>query len=448
MHVNQTQDQRFIAIQPVATGRRRWRPWPRRIPRGVWLGIAIFLAFCFLGRNEYSATEATNHAILTIVRPWDFDLTGWTIDAWRAKGVSLIVHPAEGLTPSEATNKVRTYLEQAQAIWALEEEINRLLSSEETGDVAALQQDLEELRQRQAADRATVEAIVQSQVGGELVDAGIALANRPMPPVLFTFAEPPRKLVVSPRDQIVTVYARILDSDMSVAEIEASERAIWEQEKLSAYITNIGGLGVFPTMVIDRASLGWVLSTVAHEWVHNYLTFFPLGANYSRTSELTILNESVATIIGDEVGAATLRDYYPDLAPPPTPPLSQRVETEDNITSAPETNEPPPFDFHYEMRITRLHVDELLAAGKVEEAESYMDARRRLFVENGYPLRVLNQAYFAFHGSYVDSPSSTSPIGPKLEQLRAQSPDLKSFLETVRWFTSEADLDAALQAGN
>jgi hypothetical protein len=73
-----------------------------------------------------------------------------------------------------------------------------------------------------------------------------------------------------------------------------------------------------------------------------------------------------------------------------------------------------------------------------------MQIRRQLFEENGYHIRKLNQAYFAFHGSYGTGAAATSPIGPKLQQLRALCPDLQTFLAAVRWFTSEADLDQAL----
>ena len=93
------------------------------------------------------------------------------------------------------------------------------------------------------------------------------------------------------------------------------------------------------------------------------------------------------------------------------------------------------------MRETRLHVDALLEAGLVEAAEAYMEARRRYFVDKGYPLRVLNQAYFAFHGSYATGAESSSPIGPQLQQLRAESEDLAHFLQQVRWFTSLSDLE-------
>ena len=79
-------------------------------------------------------------------------------------------------------------------------------------------------------------------------------------------------------------------------------------------MTNIGGLGAYPTIVIDQAPLEWILSTVAHEWVHNYLSFFPLGFNYGTSGENTILNETVADIVGEEIGAAVLRERYPDVA--------------------------------------------------------------------------------------------------------------------------------------
>ena len=80
------------------------------------------------------------------------------------------------------------------------------------------------------------------------------------------------------------------------------------------------------------------------------------------------------------------------------------------------------------MRETRLRVDELLAGGKVDEAESYMEERRLFFVENGYPIRRLNQAYFAFHGTYAENAASSSPIAGQLHRFRELSPDLQTFV--------------------
>ena len=84
------------------------------------------------------------------------------------------------------------------------------------------------------------------------------------------------------------------------------------------------------------------------------------------------------------------------------------------------------------MHITRVHVDELLAAGKVTEAETFMEQRRLFFWENGYAIRKLNQAYFAFYGAYADVPGGAAgedPVGPAVRALRAQSASLTVFLK-------------------
>jgi hypothetical protein len=99
------------------------------------------------------------------------------------------------------------------------------------------------------------------------------------------------------------------------------------------------------------------------------------------------------------------------------------------------------------MRELRLEVDRLLAEGKVAEAEALMEERRRFLADHGYFIRRINQAYFAFHGLYADTPASSSPIGPKLEELRRRSDSLGDFIHTAAGITSEADLDRLLAGG-
>jgi len=119
------------------------------------------------------------------------------------------------------------------------------------------------------------------------------------------------------------------------------------------------------------------------------------------------------------------------------------------VTSSPEPQpaQPPAFDFRAEMRATRVRVDELLAQGKVREAEIYMEWRRRVFVEHGYEIRKLNQAYFAFYGAYADEPGAAGedPIGPAVRRLREQSADLRAFVERVSRVTTLAELQALLK---
>jgi len=435
MNVNQTQTP---LVEPVQRHVSSWRALQhKRLGRSARLFIIIYLSFLLLGGSAITATETQQRQLAMETAGWGFDLLRWEYQAIGHKIGAFFAKPAQGLSPAESTQQVQAYLARAEQMSQLEEQIDKLFLAnrhQPTAESNRLQTELEALRRLQYAERGRVEQVIEGQIGRELAGLGLEFVGVPAPPVQFTFVEPPKKLVVSRRDRIEIFYSQMLDAAISLDKIQAIEQAIRRDHNLSAYVTNIGGLGAFPTMVVDRASLWWILSTVAHEWTHNYLSFFPLGLNYATNPDLTTLNETVAEIVGNEVGERALRVFYPNEPLPP-----KRSEQEQPLPT-----EPPVFDFEIEMRQTRLTVDALLALGQVDEAERYMEARRIYFVENGYPLRALNQAYFAFHGSYGTSPASTSPIGPKLERLRELIPDLKTFLTTVRGMTSEAELDAAL----
>ena len=433
MYIEQTQPDSVQAIQPLAA---KWR-WAR-IRTTIFCLFMLWIGLGLSGGSAIPATEAQQRGKAMIVAGWGFDLLGWEAEAITAKLRALLNQPAHGLTYAESVSLVHDYLERAQSIRKLENDINRAFAEnnhQATPETKRWQEEVTALRAQQQAKRPAVEQIIEGQVAHELDKEGLTWVNNVFPPVQFTFVEPPRKLVVSPRDKIETIYSQMLTAEMSIEKIEQSEAAYRKQYDVSAYVTNIGGLGAFPTMVIDRAGLEWILSTVAHEWCHNYLTLFPLGLNYMTSADLTTINETVAEIVGNEIGERTLRTFYPDQVRPPEPARPMAPT---------DPEEPPPFDFGTEMRETRLRVDGLLAAGQVEAAERYMEARRRLFVQHGYPLRVLNQAYFAFHGSYGTSAASTSPIGPKLEELRTLTPDLQTFLVAVRDITSVEELEAVL----
>jgi hypothetical protein len=76
-----------------------------------------------------------------------------------------------------------------------------------------------------------------------------------------------------------------------------------------------------------------------------------------------------------------------------------------------------------------------------------MEARRELFWENGYRLRKLNQAYFAFYGAYADQPGGAAgedPVGAAVRDLRAQSPSLAAFIKRIAWMTSFDQLQRAV----
>lgn len=401
--------------------------------------MATIIACVLLGSAAVDSLSAARYQINETVAARQWDLIAWEIDAIGQKLGEQVRNPVAGMTPAAQTALVEGYLDRARAIGELEGEIEDIFSAGEGAatEVAKLEQALDALRTTQEAARPAAEVILEAQVSAELHADGITWLGGVFPPVWFTFTEPPVKMVVSPRGRIATAHYAMLEPGVPTATRDQIEQEVLRETNFSAYITNIGGLGAYPTMVVERAPLAWVVTTVAHEWVHNYLTLFPLGINYSASSDLTIMNETVADIVGNEIGDRVLARHYPAIA--------QEVAAR-KLAEVRGERPPPEFDFRKEMRHTREVVDQFLALGRVQDAEAYMEIRRLLFVEHGYAIRKLNQAYFAFHGSYGTGAAATSPIGPKLEELRSLTPDVRTFLATVRGLTSPEQLDEALAA--
>jgi hypothetical protein len=205
---------------------------------------------------------------------------------------------------------------------------------------------------------------------------------------------------------------------------------------VSSLIVPLGGIALYPAMILETTSIPFAVETFAHEWLHHYLFAFPLGLNYDFAGEARIINETTADLFGKEIGRLVLERYYPDLVPAPV---------ESSVTpQSTTTPEPPVFDFGAEMNETRVMVDALLADGKVEEAEAYMEERRELFVANGYAIRKLNQAYFAFYGGYqagdIPGVGGEDPIGPAVRAIRQASPSLQDWIVTMRGIISRDQL--------
>jgi hypothetical protein len=235
-----------------------------------------------------------------------------------------------------------------------------------------------------------------------------------------------------------------LTHGLGAAQQEAIEEQIDTTYDVSSLITGIGGLSAYPSMLLESSSLNWVTEVAAHEWTHHYLTPRPLGRNYQTSGETRRINETVASIVGREVGRRVVARYYPEHLPPEPESTPEPEEPEEEQE---EPSQPVTFDFRLEMRETRIQVDELLAEGKVEEAEAYMERRRETFVEHGYAIRKLNQAYFAFHGAYAAQPGAAGedPIGPAVRELFARSPDLHTFIGQIAGVTTLNDLEMVLE---
>ncbi|PKB79362.1 MAG: hypothetical protein BZY88_13720 [SAR202 cluster bacterium Io17-Chloro-G9] len=292
-----------------------------------------------------------------------------------------------------------------------------------TKDLESLRAEAAAIEQRRQAILPRVEEAIESEVSAILAQEGFASRiGLIFPPVDTVFSSSPSVLVLSPRDRIHRNRTVLLMPGITDEEREGIEELIFQQENLAALVADTGGVATYPSLVSDAGSQHHAVVITAHEWLHHWFFFQPLGQHFWDSGDMTTLNETAATQGGQEIG---------DLAF--TAMTGQRVTRQ---------AEPPPrpgsdaFDFNRAMRETRQQTEVLLAQGRIEEAEAYMEERRQLMVANGHVIRKINQAFFAFHGSYADSPASISPINEQLKELRRRSDSLQGFLESVASFSS------------
>jgi len=385
--------------------------------RGVRL--VLFLIASLVITASQVQLETVGDQVRRYTRPFEFDFGTWTVQAVALKLGQWGLASEWYLPQDQRSELVLDYFSRLATIRSLEAQIALLYTDPaiEDPDIASqdLAVELDSLRQTQINVAPMVEAVLQEQVAAILEELDLGLLGGIFPPVLFQFSQMPMALIVSPRHVIQQDANIQLEPDMSLQDMIALENSVEESGENSALVVPIGGLGVYPTMVMESTALSWVVEVIVHEWVHNYLTLRPLGWNYQSSPETRTMNETAASLLGRAIGRLVMLHYYPELAPP-----EMVVEPVPAAPTATTVAAPPVFDFRAEMHATRLRVDELLAAGLIEQAETYMEARRQFFWENGYQIRRLNQAYFAFYGAYADAPGGAAgadPVGEAIRQL-------------------------------
>lgn len=402
--------------------------------------LALVLALIVLIAPEWPEFQDERHKINSILGQRHFDFLVWEVGALSTKAEAILAGGQTFLDEEQRKEAVIDYLELLGEARRLESIINNVYTDPSVNDpvveTAEQQRQVDEIREILALRQPMVEAIVQEQVAAVLVDQGFGLLGIAWPPVEMHMTSLPYVLIVSPRDEIRQVHNIPLEHGLTVNSREEIEEAVYDETDRSALVVSIGGLGIYPAMIVETANINFLADVVAHEWTHHWLTLHPVGLNYAASPELRTINETVASIVGEEVGRLVIERYYPEFVLPPPPVTDPSTGIEED---------PDAFDFNSEMRITRIGVDELLAAGKVEEAEDYMEERRQFLWDNGHRLRKLNQAFFAFYGAYADTPGEqgNNPIGPALLALRDDSTTLRDFLDRVSPITTLEDLQEA-----
>ena len=273
--------------------------------------------------------------------------------------------------------------------------------------------------------RARAEAALEAELGAAVIKQGLgARLGVLFPPVDIRFDQPPTVLVTSPRDRIQLSEVLLLSPDLRGVERDRLEKAMLADYNLSALVDNLAGLSTYPSLVSDLDTMRTVLRTAAHEWMHAYLFFQPLGRHINSSETMFTLNETAAGLAGRELGDIAFARMGGDL----TLSSSRYLPAEERDPI-----------FTREMRETRLRVEQLLAEGEIEEAEQYMKERSWRLRLGGYYLRKLNQAYFAFRGRYAEGPASLSPVGDQIKELRDLHPNVGSFVKSISGVSSHQE---------
>jgi hypothetical protein len=415
--------------------------WWLRMFRSIEICLYFLFVVCMLTGDSITSSTESKDAARRFTRPYEFDYLSWTLGAMDLKLEQAAISSPFTLAENSRHRLVLDYISLVGDILSLENRINLVYSNPKIDDPAtvstSLRNELGSLQLRLRFLGPLAESVLQEQLTSILTDMNLTAGGQPIPPVLFHVSPLPYDLIISPRDRIQQDAAISLDPNLPLEKQISLEKAVDTGLYVSSLVVPVGGIGSYPTMVMRSTSLEWLADTIAHEWVHNWLTLHPLGLNYETSPELRTMNETTASIAGHEISVLFIQHFYPVFSAGHVLQFINR-----SISPAEEV-----FDFNKEMHLTRVRVDELLAQGKIQEAEAYMEQRRLFLWDHGYAIRKLNQAYFAFYGAYAETPAGAAgedPVGPAVRLLRQRSSSLAAFLRSIARMSSFDQLKEAI----
>lgn len=437
---------------------KRWSFYLKRMVK-AFIGIIIFVLL--IQRSTYP-TYPTANAVSIMVVEHKFDYLRWEIEALWDKTTHMITGNHHFMDQRAQVDFVRAYFSDVGKVQQIERQLDQLFFDNPTADTSALDAQRHALRDDLAKRQSTAEAILESQISSVLVDEGFGVFGQLIPPMSMRFTQMPNLLVVSPRERIQR-QIEIALNPLTLAERANVERQVESLGGLSALVVPLGGMALYPAMIQETADLTRAVEVFAHEWVHHYFFMFPLGVSYfidtGGGQEAMMINETVADIFGREIAEIVLARYYPE-----TLTQTNRVYIQDEQSNL--------FDYGGTMHETRVNVDHIMmriahitrqnerVSNSVEmtaisnknradiealalKVERYMEHRRQIFLQNGYAIRRINQAFFAFYGGYqggIAGIGGSDPIGDAVRDIRAMSDGIYDFVVQMRTITTREGL--------
>jgi hypothetical protein len=308
-----------------------------RFRRHLLAGILVLALFPLLATLSTLAPADPTERVRAYTRDIEFDFVGWTLEAFRLKTFQSALNTQAYLSPAARQQAVLEYLGLVAAVQETQDQISQVYADPQVQNAAAasaaLRQQLASLQSQRQQSEPLAEAILQNQISQVVGEMGLTLGGQPVPPVLYHMTPLPLALIISPREVIRQDEDIPLVADLPLDQQIALETQIDQALDVSSLVVEIGGVGTYPTMVYQTRSVDVLGEIIGHEWTHNFLTLRPLGVLYLESPQMRIINETVASISGKEIGQALLEQFYPELLPPlrlrrpPPRPPSRRPST-------------------------------------------------------------------------------------------------------------------------
>ena len=252
--------------------------WIKKL-KPIIFSLMITLVFILPVRGAVVDPTDQLEQIRAYSRIYEFDYVSWTVSALGRKLIQSTLKVNQYLPQPEKRELILEYLNLRNEVSARQADLVKLLSdpNQENRELreSNLRVELEQ-KDRLRIDLAPfAEQILQDQLNSALVGLDLGVGGQLVPPVLYKSESDSYALIVSPRDEISQVANLMLVRGLSLDEIITLEGSIEKDLNLSALVVGIGGVGLYPSMIIETGNLDWLLHVVSHEWTHNYLLSGP-----------------------------------------------------------------------------------------------------------------------------------------------------------------------------
>ena len=414
--------------------------------------IIIFLILAYLLSTAINETTKESEIIKSVTEGYEFNIFNWEKENFFDKWISYI-NPFDNHNKITSSEQLLQYFSLVERISTNENlysklfienldlqhkikkgEIDTKLAKIQTNKInSEIEQLLEKINKDKIIkneNKLYAEQFLEENISSAIQSNEVNIFDNIFyVPVDFTLGKTPKLLVVSPRDKIYRKEDKLLSSNISLEVINNMELTLLEKNNLSAIVVSTGGVSTYPSMV-SEGDLLYVLQTAAHEWLHNYLALFPLGRSYFSSTDMQSINETICDIFGDEVGLIAYKKIMGD-----------KIYNEINQTKNIDND----FNFNLFMKDTRIKVEKLLSEGKILESESFMNDQRRFLSSKGYDIRKINQAYFAFYGTYGGNPESSSNHYDNLVKIRKRYENLGDMIHDIKYADNIEKINSLLE---